>query len=61
MRPIPTGVLVLPGWERGFCPLHVLTFLQCGPDCLPARRYMVQLVEDYQAYWERVFGRKVSA
>lgn len=61
MNKPPTGVLILPGWERGFCPLHCCEREKCNLGCIPARRAMVELVADYRRFWLGLPERGVAA
>jgi len=47
-------VLVLPGWPRGFCPLHALEREPCGSRCVEARILFRESATALDEYWRSV-------
>lgn len=51
LAPEKPGVLVMPGWIHGYCPLHVLSSRQCHATCMPARLELARIAADLDAFW----------
>lgn len=45
------GMLVRPGWPRGFCPVHAMTGMKCVSWCVPVRREFAVIASDLERYW----------
>jgi len=44
-------VLVLPGWPKGFCPLHALEREPCGSRCVETRILFRESAMALEQYW----------
>lgn len=45
------GVLVLPGWPRGYCPVHAMTGQGCATWRFGVRREFAIAAADLEEYW----------
>jgi hypothetical protein len=59
--PVPEGVLILPGWSHGYCPVHVSAQHRCDRTCTDARRAVADLQADYLEFWPTYQQERVAA